>query len=341
MGQRSSYLTLDPEIERAIQADRAAGRAHPCAFDDRNVTRRTRNPHDDATLARPAFARHRKKIENHRPTPATRGKTQVFSFVENDDICRRGLHVQLVSRVARSIGSLLGAERAAIEAIALGHDVGHTPFGHAGERFLNKIYHTRTGKFFNHNVHPVRVLDELYRSVSLKRSTAFCATTGEFCCQKARPLPTSTFEQLDRLVEICNEDESRIKTLRPSTLEGCVVRVSDMIAIGKKIGKDAYDMGVIDLRRVRRRRPEPPRLQRADHQQPHRRHRQQTVMRNRFPDRWLLSRRDLRGSRARKRQNYVSLSTIGRDDRRRAQHRRGNVSGHVRTTARDLQIGRE
>ena len=68
-------------------------------------------------------------------------KTQVFSFVENDDICRRGLHVQLVSRIARGIGALLGLNCELIEAIALGHDVGHTPFGHAGERFLDKCYH--------------------------------------------------------------------------------------------------------------------------------------------------------------------------------------------------------
>ena len=247
MGQRSSYLTLDPEIERAIQADRSAGRAHPCAFDDRNVTRRTRNPHDDATLARPAFARDIEKIINVPAYARYAGKTQVFSFVENDDICRRGLHVQLVSRVARSIGSLLGLNEQLIEAIALGHDVGHTPFGHAGERFLNKIYHARTGKFFNHNVHSVRVLDELYRrNASLQTLDGVLCHNGEFCCQKLARSTTGTFEQLDRLVEICNEDESRIKTLRPSTLEGCVVRVSDMIAYIGKDRQDAYDMGVID-----------------------------------------------------------------------------------------------
>ena len=66
-------------------------------------------------------------------------KTQVFSFYENDDITRRALHVQLVSRIARNIGAVLGLNLDLIEAISLGHDIGHTPFGHAGERFLSEL----------------------------------------------------------------------------------------------------------------------------------------------------------------------------------------------------------
>ena len=102
------YLTLDAHVEAAIRADRAAGRLHPHRFDDADVVRRERNPHDDATLTRPAFARDIEKILNVPAYNRYADKTQVFSFVENDDISRRGLHVQLVSRVARGIGSLLG-----------------------------------------------------------------------------------------------------------------------------------------------------------------------------------------------------------------------------------------
>ena len=77
--------------------------------------------------------------------------------------------MQLVSRIARDIGRALGLNCDLIEAIGLGHDLGHTPFGHAGERFLNDIYHERTGRFFFHNVQSVRVLDALYgRNVSLQ-----------------------------------------------------------------------------------------------------------------------------------------------------------------------------
>ena len=131
------YLELDAEIERAIRDDRASGAVNPARFDDADVKRRFDFEHDRATLTRPAFMRDVEKIVNVPAYNRYSGKTQVFSFVDNDDITRRGLHVQLVARVARGIGSLLGLNTDLIEAIALGHDVGHTPFGHAGERFLS------------------------------------------------------------------------------------------------------------------------------------------------------------------------------------------------------------
>ena len=241
------YRTLDPEVEAAIRADRKAGRRHPRAFDDADVVRREPKPHDEATLARPAFARDIEKILNVPAYNRYADKTQVFSFVENDDICRRGLHVQLVSRIARGIGSLLGLNCELIEAIALGHDVGHTPFGHAGERYLSQCYHARTGRFFNHNVHSVRVLDQLYRrNVSLQTLDGVLCHNGEFAQQVLRTGSTASFDELDALVEACTADEGAIGRLRPSTLEGCVVRVADMIAY---VGKDRYDaieLGVVD-----------------------------------------------------------------------------------------------
>ena len=240
------YLTLDPQVEAAIRADRAAGRTHPWRFDDNKVVRREQKAHDQATLTRPAFARDIEKIINVPAYNRYAGKTQVFSFVENDDISRRGLHVQLVSRVARGIGSLLGLNCELIEAIALGHDVGHTPFGHAGEHFLSKCYHERTGRSFNHNVHSVRVLDQLYRrNISLQTLDGVLCHNGEFAQQVLRVGSMPDFATLDARVEACTVDERFIKTLCPSTLEGCVVRVSDMIAYIGKDRQDAVDMGVL------------------------------------------------------------------------------------------------
>lgn len=74
------YLSLNPDIEAAIRADRAAGRAHPHRFDDANVVRRERNPHDNATLTRPAFARDIEKILNVPAYNRYADKTQVFSW---------------------------------------------------------------------------------------------------------------------------------------------------------------------------------------------------------------------------------------------------------------------
>ncbi len=240
------YLTLDPDIEKAIQEDRAGNWRNPLAFNDEDVVRREDNVHDYATTTRPAFARDIEKIINIPAYNRYADKTQVFSFVENDDICRRGLHVQLVSRISRAIGELLGLNVQLIEAIALGHDLGHTPFGHAGERYLSENYEQRTGLCFRHNVHSVRVMDQLYRrNISLQTLDGALCHNGEFAQQVLQLGTTKTFEALDEAVSLCTADAKQIKSLRPSTLEGCVVRVSDMIAYIGKDRADAIDVGII------------------------------------------------------------------------------------------------
>ncbi|MBQ3328802.1 MAG: HD domain-containing protein [Eggerthellaceae bacterium] len=241
------YLKLDPDVEVAIRKDREDNWKNPYAFDDGNVLRREAKPHDEATITRPAFARDIEKIINIPAYNRYTDKTQVFSFVENDDICRRGLHVQLVSRIARGISDLLGLNTQLVEAIALGHDLGHTPFGHAGERYLSQCFERHTGRSFRHNVHSVRVMDRLYRrNISLQTLDGALCHNGEFAQQVLRLGDMSTFEQLDEAVDRCSANVSEIKRLRPSTLEGCVVRVADMIAYLGKDRDDAVDVGIID-----------------------------------------------------------------------------------------------
>lgn len=243
---QASYKSLSDTITQAIEQDRANQIINPYRFNDTDIKRRDDLKNDKATLWRSAFGRDIEKIINVPAYNRYAGKTQVFSHIQNDDICRRGLHVQLVSRIARNIGSILGLNVELIEAIALGHDVGHTPFGHAGERFLNELYHHNTGRYFNHNVHSVRVLDKLFRrNISLQTLDGVLCHNGEFAQQTLVKGDTRSFDTFDELVKRCYIDESSIKTLRPSTLEGCVVRVSDMIAYLGKDRQDALDMGVI------------------------------------------------------------------------------------------------
>ncbi len=241
------YLKLDEKIEKQIVEDRKNNVVNEFAFKDEEICRRHAIKNDKATLARPAFMRDVEKIVNLPAYNRYAGKTQVFSLVENDDICRRGLHVQLVNRVARGIGKLLNLNLDLIDAISLGHDLGHTPFGHAGERFLSECYHDHTGRFFHHNVHSVRVLDQLYpRNISLQTLDGILKHNGEFAQQIVYRGKIESFDELDDLVEACNTNEKIIKTLRPATLEGCVVRVADMIAYIGKDRDDAIDMHVID-----------------------------------------------------------------------------------------------
>ncbi|MDE7158223.1 MAG: HD domain-containing protein, partial [Clostridiales bacterium] len=166
-------------------------------------------------------------------------KTQVFSFYKSDDITRRSSHVQLVSRIARKIGKALRLNLDLIEAIAIGHDIGHTPFGHAGEYILSDLYYKYAQKYFNHNVHSVRLLNLImHNNLTIQTLDGIICHCGEKVHQNYKPNPLPDKTQFYKMFDDCYTDKNAVKRLRPATLEGCVVRLSDMIAY---IGKDRYD----------------------------------------------------------------------------------------------------
>lgn len=233
------YDKLSKGLQAEIIRNRNKGWVNPYRCNDIDIIRRN-DEHDKANLWRPAYVRDIEKILHLPYYNRYADKTQVFSFYHNDDITRRALHVQLVSRIARNIGSVLGLNLDLIEAIALGHDIGHTPFGHAGERFLSELLHKETGLYFNHNVHSVRVLDKIFsRNISLQTLDGVLCHNGEFELKEYRPLYGKNFEKFDDEVLCCDKQgSSYIKSLVPSTLEACVVRVCDMIAY---LGKDRQD----------------------------------------------------------------------------------------------------
>lgn len=245
MNKKTRYINLSDEIASKIEEDRKNHRENPYACLDEDIIRRDPS-HDSANLHRPAFVRDIEKIMNVPYYNRYSDKTQVFSLVRNDDISRRALHVQYVSRIARNIGRLLGLNTDLIEAIALGHDIGHTPFGHAGERALSSIYHAHTGRYFNHNVHSVRVLDDICcQNLSLQTLDGIICHNGEMEMQEYSPRTEGlSFEGFDAMKEECYMDQEAIKHLIPCTLEGCVVRVSDIIAY---IGKDRQDAEKLKL----------------------------------------------------------------------------------------------
>ena len=147
-------------------------------------------------------------------------KTQVYSFTKNDHITHRVLHVQLVSKIARTIGRSLRLNEDLIEAIALGHDVGHTPFGHKGEKYLNDICKKENIGYFCHNAQSVRVLKDLEKvNISVQTLDGILSHNGEILINKYKYNNKKT--KLDFETDLYNafNKEDYSKKIVPMTLE--------------------------------------------------------------------------------------------------------------------------
>ena len=214
-----------------------------------------------ATLSRDGIRRVAEKQKGHRQPFAqdadrilhskayTRyiDKTQVFSLVENDHITHRVLHVQMVSRIARTIGRFLGLNEDLIEAVALGHDIGHPPFGHEGEHILAKLCCAHGLDSFQHNIQSVQFLDRFEKkgkgwNLTLQVLDGILCHDGEVHNPRLSPERSKGFKDFDR--EVTEKGRDPMRKLVPMTLEGCVVRLSDTIAY---IGRDIEDAIELEL----------------------------------------------------------------------------------------------
>lgn len=175
-------------------------------------------------------------------------KTQVFTDSGNDNISKRITHVQFVSKVARTIGRALNLNEDLIEAIALGHDIGHTPLGHSGEAMLNEISLRELGEYFAHNIESVRDLMFIENNgeglnLTIQVYDGIMCHNGEILEPIYRP-QEKDIEEFLREYNLAYKDLQASKKFRPMTLEGCVVRISDIIGY---IGRDIEDAIMIGL----------------------------------------------------------------------------------------------
>lgn len=175
-------------------------------------TRGREKPEEQCDI-RPVFQRDRDRILHSKSFRRLKDKTQVFLSPEGDHYRTRLTHTLEVSQNARTIAKALSLNEDLVEAIALGHDLGHTPFGHAGERALNEI----CPYGFRHNEQSVRTVELLEKE-------------GEGL--------NLTWEVRDGIL---NHQTSNI----PATLEGKVVRFSDKIAYTYHDMDDAVRAGIL------------------------------------------------------------------------------------------------
>jgi len=171
------------------------------------------------------------------------GKTQVFSFTNffDEEMTNRSTHTTYVSQISRTIGKRLNLNPELLEAIALGHDLGHSPFGHDGEIALSDCCRKHGIGQFHHNVQSLQVADYIAKggnglNLTFQVRDGIISHDGEVHNKILTPLRSKTE---DDIKEFIKQKKKGVKaTCLPATLEGCVVRISDTIAY---IGQDIED----------------------------------------------------------------------------------------------------
>ncbi len=247
--EKSDVFTTPPELERLkSNLDEQERRIFsPAAtFSDAGIRRRPIV--DTAAGYRQSFSLDSDRILHSHAYTRYIDKTQVFYLIANDHITHRVLHVQLVSKIARTIGRFLRLNEDLIEAIALGHDIGHTPFGHEGERYLSQLCQEAGIGPFLHNVQSIQFLDRVERkgrgwNLCLQTLDGILCHDGEIHNRLLQPNPRKDFDAFEREIaaKMANPDDSLV----PMTTEGCVVRMADTIAyIGRDL-EDAIRLGIL------------------------------------------------------------------------------------------------
>ena len=204
-------------------------------------------PHTDDF--RTCFARDIDKILNYTSFTRYMNKTQVFSFKKNDNIQTRIVHVLLVSKISRTIGRELGLNEDLIEAIALGHDIGHIPLGHVGEKILNKISLKELDEVFMHNIEGVR--NYMFLEQNGKGANLTIQVLDGILCHNGEILDSiyspekKTKEDFLKNYNDAYLMHKKHVSFNPMTLEGCVVKLSDVISYSGRDLEDAIRLNFI------------------------------------------------------------------------------------------------
>lgn len=172
-------------------------------------------------------------------------KTQVVYLVSNDHVTHRSLHVQLVSNFARGIAEILRLNGDLVEAIALGHDVGHPPFGHEGEVYLSELSEEFGGAIFAHPAQSCRLFREIEPlNLGLAVYDGFLCHDGGMKETTLSPRFGKTWD--DHFLDLKGKFENPEENIIPATLEGCLVKICDTMSyIGKDI-EDAISIGILE-----------------------------------------------------------------------------------------------
>jgi len=232
-GMMAFMQSTNPKIKEGLNFNQQFLSERACKSKDAKYLK------EDEKDIRPIFLRDIDRIVHSQCYSRYLDKAQVYINPLNDHTTHRMQHVQFVSRIARTIGRILKLNEDLIEAIALGHDVGHVAFGHAGERQLNRICERENIGYFCHNAQSVKMLKDIEDvNLSIQTMDGILAHNGEMLLNKYKPNFNKTTEEFLEDLENTYTKKNYSKKIVPMTLEACVVRISDVIAY---IGKDIED----------------------------------------------------------------------------------------------------
>jgi dGTPase len=185
------------------------------------------------------FQRDRDRVIHSRAFRRLEAKTQVFTRRYSDHFRNRLTHTLEVAQVARTIAGQLGLNIDLVEALALVHDVGHPPFGHAGEKALDAAMRER-GYFFDHNLHALRIVEDFEQRYAAFRGLNLTFEVREGIIKHSRDYSENEFPELR---EYC-------LNLRP-TLEAQLIDIADEIAYSTADLDDGYEARLLTLEQIR------------------------------------------------------------------------------------------
>ncbi|MBD3353808.1 MAG: HD domain-containing protein, partial [Candidatus Lokiarchaeota archaeon] len=198
---------------------------------------------------RPNFCRDADRIIHSFSFARSADKTQVFFWVDSDLFQHRLMHVQLVSKIGRYIAKILGLNEDLTEAISLGHDIGHCPFGHDGERFLSRICQENGIGYFRHNLESVWFLKEIEMlNLTLQTLDGILSHNGELHEKLIKPDSNNlSWKALEKRMNIAQFNE-KTPNIIPNTMEGILVRYVDTISYISRDIREAESLNIIGFR---------------------------------------------------------------------------------------------
>lgn len=200
---------------------------------------------------RSPFARDYTRILHSMAYRRLKHKTQVFFNIGNDHVCTRMEHVSHVESVSSTIARALGLNDELTKAISIGHDLGHAPFGHQGEKVINKLTEKYLHKAFWHEQNGLRFVDEielLEDNYNVAKNLDLTYAVRDGIISHCGEVDENGLSPRKELIDL--NDFKKAGQYPPSTWEGCVVKIADKIAyVGRDI-EDAISLGFLEAKDI-------------------------------------------------------------------------------------------